>query len=152
MLRLTEFASSGTAVGDTLTLTFDERRRSRFRTSLDGGREAGVWLPRGTVLHDGDCLTGDDGVVVRVRAASEEISLVRAAECLLLCRACYHLGNRHVPLQIAPGELRYRRDHVLDGLVRSLGLEIIHDMAPFEPEHGAYIQSSHGHDHSREGR
>ncbi len=151
MLKLTRFAAAGVAAAETLTLTFDERCKSRLRAALDSGREAGVWLPRGTVLRDGDRLTGDDGVVVRVKAAAEAISLVCADECLLLCRACYHLGNRHVPLQIAPGELRYRHDHVLDDLLQLLGLEVMHEKAPFEPEGGAYAESSRRYGHHRDG-
>ena len=82
-----------------------------------------------------------------VRAAAEPVSVVVSADPLLLLRAAYHLGNRHVPLQIGAGWLRYLRDHVLDDLCRGLGLEVEAASLPFEPEAGAYAGSSHGHSH-----
>jgi urease accessory protein len=80
---------------------------------------------------------------VRVQAAPEPLSVVRSADALQLARACYHLGNRHIPLQILGGELRYLADHVLDHMIEGLGLAVEHRSLPFEPEAGAY----HGHDH-----
>src|SRR5690554_5191664 len=126
MTRLTEFAPPGVESHDTLTLPFEARQKSRLLVRLDSGAEAGVFLPRGTVLRDGDRLLADDGRVVLVRAAAEPVSVVRTADALLFARACYHLGNRHVALQIESGELRYLRDHVLDDLVRGLGLTVEH--------------------------
>lgn len=134
----------------TLTLPLDRRVRSRLRVTLDDGREAGVFLPRGEVLRDGDLLASDAGIVVRVRAADEAVSEVRSDDPLLLARACYHLGNRHVALQIDTGRVRYRHDHVLDDMLRGFGLEPVAVEAPFEPEPGAYggsAQHTH-HDHS----
>jgi urease accessory protein len=141
MFNLTEFAQPGSNPSDTLTLPYDLRQKSRLRATSDGGTEVGLFLPRGTVLHEGDLLRAEDGRVVRVVAAPEPVSVVRTDDALLFARACYHLGNRHVALQIASGELRYPCDHVLDDLVRGLGLSVDHALAPFEPEHGAY----HGH-------
>jgi len=145
MLKLTEFAPPGTDHHDTLTLPFEARQKTRLLTRSDGGAEAGVFLPRGAVLRDGDRLLADDGRVVLVRAAAEPVSVVRTSDALLFARACYHLGNRHVPLQIDNGELRYLRDHVLDDMVRGLGLSIEHALMPFEPERGAYHGHHHGH-------
>ncbi|WP_368655813.1 urease accessory protein UreE [Methylomagnum ishizawai] len=143
MYSLTEFASPETPHGDTLTLPYEARQKSRLLARTDGGVQVGLFLPRGKVLRGGDVLTGPTGEVVAVRSAPEALSVVKTGDALLFARACYHLGNRHVALQIAPGELRYLADHVLDEMVRGLGLEIAHESAPFEPEAGAY----HGHGH-----
>lgn len=147
MLELTRRIDGGEP-GATLTLPLDKRIRSRQRVVLDDGTEAGVFLERGQVLHDGDLLSGADGAtIVRVRAASERVSEVRCENPLLLARACYHLGNRHMPLQIGNGMLRYQHDHVLDDMLRGLGLEPVFVEAPFEPEPGAYGGSAQGHAH-----
>jgi urease accessory protein len=122
----------------TLTLTLEQRTRCRLRVMLDDGREAGLFLPRGTVLHHGDALIAEDGLVARIIAAPEPLSRVQSEDPLLLARACYHLGNRHVPLQIEPGRISYRQDQVLDAMVRGLGLEVRLVDAGFEPEAGAY--------------
>jgi urease accessory protein len=155
-LRLTEIvpALEGAAAGvdrgveRTATLTLDERRRSRLLLRLDDGGEAALTLPRGSVLRDGDRLRGEPaGVVVVVRAAAETLSVARTADHGLLTRAAYHLGNRHVPLQIGPDSLSYEHDHVLDDLSRALGLDVTVVSAPFEPEAGGYGSGRHGHGH-----
>ncbi len=114
---------------------------------LEDGREAGVFLARGDSLKHGDLLASDDGLVVRVEAAHERLSTVASPDSHLLARACYHLGNRHVALQIEPGRLRYLHDHVLDDMVRGLGLAVTLEDAPFEPEPGAYGGPAHAHGH-----
>jgi urease accessory protein len=135
----------------TLTLAFDDRRKSRQRVVLDSGEEAALLLPRGTVLRDGDRLRTDGGEVVEVRAAPETLSAVTVADSLALARAAYHLGNRHVPVQIDAGTLRYQHDHVLDDMVRALGLPVHSERAPFQPEGGAYGHGhGHGHDHDHD--
>src|SRR5215831_2520191 len=122
-----------------LTLTFEERRRSRLLVRLDDGREAALLLPRGTVLLDGQLLRADgDAGLVLVRAAAETLSVARASDPHLIARAAYHLGNRHVAVEIGPGWVAYEHDHVLDGMVRSLGLDVGTRVAPFEPETGGY--------------
>lgn len=145
-LQIVERLSEVLPVQATLTLPFELRRKSRLRTRLDSGEDVGVFLARGTVLRDGDRLRAFNGLIVEVRAALEAVSTARTDEPLLLARAAYHLGNRHVPLQIGPGWLRYLHDHVLDGMVQTLGLTVINDQVPFEPEAGAY-GDHHGHDH-----
>ena len=105
-------------------------------------------LPRGEVLRGGDCLKAENGLVIRLKAANEAVSSITSTDHLLLQKACYHLGNRHVPLQITSYGLRYLQDHVLDQMVESLGLTVKHETAPFEPESGAYQHASHSHDHS----
>lgn len=131
-----------------LTLPFDRRQKSRLRARLDApigtSEEVGIELERGSSLANGDLLQAESGEVVLVRAAEEPVSVVRSSDAQLLLRAAYHLGNRHVALQIAAGELRYLHDHVLDDMVRSLGLEVTFGELPFEPESGAY-GSGHSH-------
>lgn len=143
-----------------LPLTYEQRSRSRLRAHLDDGRAVGILLPRGgEPLRDGDRLSDGQDVVVEVRAAPEPVSTAESAEPVLLARAAYHLGNRHVALQIEPGRLRWLRDHVLDAMVRGLGLIVTSGEAPFEPEPGAYggdrngqdgVGHGHGHRHGYE--
>jgi urease accessory protein len=127
-----------------LILPFDQRAKSRLRTQLSSGEEAALLLERGTVLRGGDKLQTEDGRLVQVVAAPETVSTVTAEQAAMLARAAYHLGNRHVALQIGPGWLRYLHDHVLDDMVRGLGFQVITETAPFEPEAGAY---GNGHQH-----
>jgi urease accessory protein len=141
----------------TLTLSFEDRRRSRLLVRLDDLTEAALMLPRGTVLRAGDLLASTDGeaVVVRVKAAAETLSVARTADALLLARGAYHLGNRHVPLQIGVGWLAYQHDHVLDELARALGLAVTTEEGPFEPEAGGYrhqgseLHGAEGQGHDR---
>lgn len=133
--------------GATVTLTLAQRVRSRLRVTLDDGSAAGIFLARGESLRDGDLLGDAEGRVVRVRAAAETLSEVRCDDPLLLARAAYHLGNRHVALQIAPGWLRYGHDHVLDAMLAGMGLAPTVVEAPFEPEAGAYGAAGHAHAH-----
>lgn len=130
-----------------VTLTLDQRVRSRLRVRLDDGRDAGILLGRGTTLKNGDCLASDDGFSVLVHAAPEPLSQLSSSDPLLLARACYHLGNRHVALQIEPGRISYPHDPVLDDMLRGLGLDVLRVDAPFEPEPGAYDAPHHGHAH-----
>ncbi len=130
-----------------LVLPFGERSKSRARHVLDNGEEAGLFLERGSVLRHGDLLLADDGCVIEVEAATETVSTVHTGDALMLARASYHLGNRHVALQIGPGWLRYQHDHVLDDMLRGFGLAVKVEEAPFEPEGGAYVGAAH-HAHS----
>ncbi|GLO12394.1 urease accessory protein UreE [Pseudomonas putida] len=133
----------------TVTLDVDSRIKSRLRVTLDDGREAGLMLERGHLLRGGELLAdADGGQLIRVLAAPERVSTVRCADPHLLARAAYHLGNRHVPLQIEPGLLRFQHDHVLDDMLRGLGLTVEAEQAPFEPEAGAYQSAPHGHSHA----
>jgi urease accessory protein len=146
LIRLTQkIAHRNTAAAASVTLTLEQRAKRRLRVVLDDGREAGIFLERGEALRDGDCLWGADGLIVHVKAAAERLSTVTCADPLLLARACYHLGNRHVALQIEPRRLRYLHDRVLDDLVRGLGLQVIIEDAPFEPEPGVYGSHAHGY-------
>jgi urease accessory protein len=147
MLTLIERLEPSVTASDSLTLPYESRIRSRLRVQLDSGREATLKLDRGLVLHSGDRLAAEDGTVVEVRAAVERVSTGHTDDRLLLARACYHLGNRHVPLQVTTAWVRYQHDHVLDAMLERLGLVVIEEQAPFQPEAGAYAASGHAHAH-----
>lgn len=148
MLYLTQRVDSPGKLTASLTLPIDVRVKSRIKVTLNDGREAGLLLPRGLLLRGGDVLSNEDGSeFVQIIAADEGVSVVHCDDPFTLAKACYHLGNRHVPLQIMPGELRYHHDHVLDDMLRQFGLEVTFAHLPFEPEAGAYASESHGHSH-----
>ncbi|WP_455208243.1 urease accessory protein UreE [Kaarinaea lacus] len=145
LIKVTERLDQPATAQATLSLPFELRQKSRLRANLDTGEEVGLILPRGNILRGGDCLKAENGLIIQLKAAQESVSTATAADRLTLQRACYHLGNRHVPLQITDNWIRYLKDHVLDDMVISLGLVITHEQAPFEPEVGAY---HHGHQHT----
>ncbi|MES1206766.1 MAG: urease accessory protein UreE [Pseudomonadota bacterium] len=144
----------------TLTLSFEDRRRSRLRARLVDGDEVALFLPRGSRLRDGAWLRAEGGgPTVLVRATAETLSVAATPDPHLLARAAYHLGNRHVPLQVGQGWVAYQHDHVLDDLARALGLALTTKTAPFEPEGGGYEHDAHhhhgahhhdGHDHGHD--
>jgi urease accessory protein len=148
-LKLDRTVDHPRAADRKLVLPFGERSKSRLRAVLDNGEEVGLFLERGSVLRHGDLLLADDGRVVEVQAAPETLSTVHTDDSLMLARACYHLGNRHVALQIGAGWLRYQHDHVLDDMLRGFGLEVVIEQLPFEPEGGAYVATSH-HTHAHQ--
>ncbi len=132
-------------VRQTLFLPYALRQKSRFRTCLDNGEELGFFLSRGEVLRDGDLVEDETGRLIEVRAQPEPVSSVLADDPWLFARICYHLGNRHVPLQIERQCARYLTDHVLDRMVSALGGTVKHEQAAFEPEQGAYAAHAHHH-------
>jgi len=143
LIKFEKKAEGGTP-NTTVTLPRDQREKSRLKVTLDDGREAGLFFEKGTSFQDGDLIISyDESVLVEIKAADETVSSVLCDDPLQLARACYHLGNRHIPLQINEGILRYQHDHVLDNMVRGLGLEVKTEQAPFEPEAGAYSVGSH---------
>lgn len=150
MLKLIEILSSHSqsAPTHTLTLPYDRRLISRQRVTLDQGTEAGLFLVRGASLQHGDVLKAENGELVIIQAALETVSTVYCEERLLFARACYHLGNRHVPLEIRDGRLRYLHDHVLDDMLLGFGLKVLVEQATFEPEAGAYAAGGHSHQHA----
>ena len=130
-------------VSFTLPMTADDRTRSRHRFERETGEKVYLSLPRGTVLRDRDLLESEDGsCLVQVSAKPESVLTARASTALLLMRAAYHLGNRHVALEVADNYLRLSPDSVLQGMLEKMGLEVIQEIAPFQPEMGAY-----GHSH-----
>ena len=148
MIELTHLTDKSATADSRLTLPIEQRVRSRLRVKLDDGRYAGLFLPRGTLLRGGDRLASDDGEVIEIVAAAETVTTVHCSDAALLARAAYHLGNRHIPLQIEDGWLRYQHDHVLDDMLRQMGLQVVVEQAPFEPEAGAYQQAAQGHYHT----
>ncbi|EOW4635471.1 urease accessory protein UreE [Escherichia coli] len=151
MLYLTRRVETPAQTTASVTLPVDMRVKSRIKVTLNDGRQAGLLLPRGLLLRDGDILSNENGdEFIKVIAADEAVSVVRCADPFMPAKACWHLGNRHVPLQIMPGELRYHHDHVLDDMLRQFGLDVDFAHLPFEPEAGAYASKSHAHNHDQE--
>jgi urease accessory protein len=130
--------------GDRLHLPFELRQKSRLRAQLASGEEVALSLPRGEVLRGGDLLLASDGRVVEVIARPERLLHVQCDSPQALARAAYHLGNRHVPVQVGDGWLRLAADHVLEQMLKGLGARISPVEAPFEPEAGAYGGHTHG--------
>lgn len=151
MYNLVKKISKSDSWDDTVTLEYRERTKSRLRVTLNSGNESGILLPRGTNLHHGDILQSENGFTVLVEAAKEMVSTAKTDDPHLLARVCYHLGNRHVPLQIESTQLRYLHDHVLDEMLESMGLIVIVENTYFEPESGAYNHNNvdnHKHNHA----
>jgi urease accessory protein len=138
MITLVKRNNGAAETHGTVCLHWEQRVKSRLRVRLDSGEEAGIFMPRGTVLRGGDMLSSEEGRAVLVLAAPEMVSTVRTGDPLLLARICYHLGNRHVALEIGKDYARYLHDHVLDKMVQGLGGEVELEESPFEPEYGAY--------------
>ncbi|MFZ3125627.1 MAG: urease accessory protein UreE [Acidovorax sp.] len=141
----------------TVELDWDLRQKSRFAATDSAGRELGVFLPRGTLVRGGDVLVAEDGSLVRVLAAPQPVLVV--THCpnhgtpFDLTRAAYHLGNRHVPIELQPDHLKIEPDHVLADMLRAMHLIVKAQNLPFEPEGGAYAAGHggrHGHGHSHD--
>jgi len=136
-------------------LDWDIRQKSRFEATDSLGRQLGIFLPRGTLVRGGDVLVGEDGSLVKVIAAPQ--SVLRITACTShgspfdLTRAAYHLGNRHVPIELKPDHLKIEPDHVLAEMLRAMHLIVNEVSESFEPEGGAYSAAGHGHGHAHEG-
>jgi urease accessory protein len=138
----------------TVELDWDVRQKSRFECTDSRGRQLGVFLPRGTAVRGGDVLVAEDGSLIKVIAAAQPVLVITHAgehgTASDLTRAAYHLGNRHVAIEIKPGHLKIEPDHVLAEMLRSMHLIVQETLGPFEPEGGAYAAHgghSHGDDH-----
>jgi urease accessory protein len=131
----------------TVTLAYDERHRRRVRLATDQGEAFLLDLPRAVVLDAGDGLALDDGSWIEVRPAAEKLIEIRAAHPELLARLAWHIGNRHVPAEIARDHIRLRADPVLADMLRGLGARVTAIEAPFTPERGAYDGGLHDHHH-----
>jgi len=147
MLNISEQLPLGEEHDDKLVLPFERRQKSRLRIKLESGEEAGLFLERGTILRGGDRLRGSDGRIVLVVAADEPIMCVTADTPIQLMRAAYHLGNRHIPLQVGDACLLLEQDHVLKEMLLGLGVYVENQNAAFEPEAGAY---GGGHRHQQD--
>ena len=138
-----------------IELDWDTRSKSRFDAIDSAGRRLGVFLPRGSVLRGGDVLVAEDGSLVRVLAAPQPLLVVRPCaehgSPFDLLRAAYHLGNRHVQLELKPDRLQLEPDHVLAELLRQMHLIVSEEQTAFEPEAGAYAGGGHGHAHGDPG-
>ena len=130
-----------------LILPFHERSKSRLKATLSSGEEIAISLPRGSVMRAGEVLVADDGRFVEIISASEDVLRVTAKHQHDLLRAAYHLGNRHIPVEVGPDYLHLEVDPVLADMLSQIGVEVVQASMPFEPEHGAYGGGhKHGHD------
>lgn len=149
-------AAYGLQVKARLTLPFELRQKSRLRAKLDdSGEDVGLMLPRGEVLRGGDLVVASDGRIIEVKAQPEQVLHVTCSSAEDLARAAYHLGNRHVPVEVGEGYLRITADHVLEGMLNKLGATVESRDAPFEPESGAYGgggMHAHADEHGHGGR
>ncbi len=131
-------------------LDWDVRQKSRFDATDSQGRTLAVFLPRGTVVRGGDCLVAEDGTLIRVLAAPQAVLVVRHCSehgsAFDLTRAAYHLGNRHVALELRPDRLQLEPDHVLADMLRGMHLIVSEEQQAFEPEAGAYAAAGHAHE------
>ena len=130
---------------DSITLDADERHRRRVVLTGERGTKFLLDLPQATALRDGDGLVLDDGAIVRIVGRPEPLIEIAAADARELARVAWHIGNRHIDVQIVGERLRIRRDHVIEDMLRGLGARLTPVQAPFDPEHGAY--DHHGHEH-----
>ena len=150
----------------TVELDWDVRQKSRFDATDSQGRHLGIFLPRGTLVRGGDVLVAEDGSLIQVIAAPQPVLVIthcsQHGSAFDLTRAAYHLGNRHVPIELQPDHLKIEPDHVLADMLRAMHLTVQEVQAPFEPEGGAYGASAghtahaghhhdgHGHEHGHE--
>ena len=161
MLQTSKLISQGKGLApallkraSTVELDWDVRQKSRFDATDSLGRQLGVFLPRGTLVRGGDVLVAEDGSLVRVLAAPQSVLLITACADhgtpFDLTRAAYHLGNRHVPIELQPDHLKIEPDHVLAEMLRAMHLDVVEASVAFEPEGGAYASGghSHGHEHA----
>ena len=138
----------------TVELDWDVRQKSRFDATDSEGRQLGVFLPRGTLVRGGDVLVTEDGSLVKVIAAKQPVLVITPCadhgSPFDLVRAAYHLGNRHVPIELKPDHLKIEPDHVLAEMLRAMHLIVKAEDAAFEPEGGAYASGGHSHAHDHD--
>jgi len=156
MLQISKLISQGAGLASvllkraaTVKLDWDVRQKSRFDTTDSQGRHLGVFLPRGSVVRGGDVLVAEDGSLIQVLAAPQSVLIITACtehgSPFDLMRAAYHLGNRHVPIELKPDHLKIEPDHVLADLLRAMHLTVRESVEAFEPEAGAYALGEHSH-------
>jgi urease accessory protein len=137
---------------DTIVLDYDDRYRRRIAMTGVRGLSFLLDLPEAVMLRAGDGLALEDGRIVEVVAAPEQLLEIRGADAAALTRIAWHLGNRHLPTELLKKSLRIRRDHVIEDMARRLGASVVEIEAPFNPEGGAYVAAApvHGHDHGQD--
>ncbi len=156
MLQATKLLPQGAGLApvlvrraSTVTLDWDTRQKSRFDFTDSAGRHVGVFLARGTTVRGGDVIVAEDGTFIRVIAADQPVLVITACKdhgsSFDLTRAAYHLGNRHVPIELKPDHLKIEPDHVLAEMLRKMHPDVADANAPFEPEGGAYESGGHAH-------
>ena len=136
---------------DTISLDAHERHRRRVMLRAERGTKFLLDLPKATALRDGDGLVLDDGAMVRIVGRPEPLVEIAAADAHELARLAWHIGNRHIDVEIIGDRLRIRRDHVIEAMLSGLGATLSPIEAPFNPEHGAYHQHGHDHSHGHDG-
>jgi urease accessory protein len=151
IVMATALAGADARADEVVELPFALRERSRFRATLLSGEEIGVDLPPGTLLRHGDRLLLADGRIVAIEAAPERLLEVHAHDAIELARIAYHIGNRHVPVQIGDGFVRLLPDHVLQAMIERLGGHVHEVSVGFQPESGAYGHSHVHHQHDDQG-
>ena len=147
MLTLHTRVSGELAVDDRLILPYELREKSRLRARTEAGQEVALLLQRGSVMRDGDLMSGPEGKIVQIVAAAEPVYQIASSDTHLLLRCAYHLGNRHTQVQLGDGWLRIRQDPVLKDMAEGLGASVSACDAPFEPEAGAYGGGHHHGEH-----
>jgi len=156
MLQISKLISQGAGLAPvlvkraaTVELDWDVRQKSRFDATDSLGRMLGVFLPRGTLVRGGDVLLAEDGSMIKVIAAPQAVLRITACtahgSAFDLTRAAYHLGNRHVPIELKPDHLKIEPDHVLADMLRAMHLTVQAVEEAFEPEGGAYSAGGHSH-------
>jgi urease accessory protein len=150
MMRAARAGHFHAPMSDTVVLDHEERRRRRGVAKTVGGLEFLIDLAEAPELRGGDAYVLEDGRLIEIVAAPEELLEVRATDPLHLTRIAYHLGNRHLECEISAKRIRIRRDHVIADMLKGLGAKVAEIEAPFHPEGGAYLHhGGHAHDHGR---
>lgn len=126
-----------------VVLAHDLRVKGRFKTQTEGGVELRIFLDRGKTLAIGELLVSTDGQCIEVVGANELLSVASSTDPVVFAKACYHMGNRHMTLQVDEGEMRFKPDYVLEDMLKQQGLSVREELASFTPESGAY-----GHHHN----
>ena len=149
MTRVTAVLPAGqwTGASDEVLIDFDRRHRRRIVLTTEAGADVLIDFPQAVRLRDGDGLALDGGGIVRVRARPEPLLEIHAHDEGELIRIAWHLGNRHLPVQLLGDRIRIRADHVIGAMVEGLGGHVEAIDAPFDPEAGAYAPGAAHHHH-----
>lgn len=138
-------ANSRSDISDYLVMTYDQRKKGRIRVTGESGKDYGLFLERGKVLADGDLLEAENGERLAIKAKEEELNEGRCDDWETFAKACYHLGNRHVPVAIGDRVLHIQSDYILRDMLIQLGMQVRDCEGPFMPEQGAYSGGHHHH-------